>query len=854
MNKSRLLLLASILAVGLLVVFVGLDPLGDEGAGLDPSRETVTEEVPEPSLSRPVREVSGELPVEASRSEREFVDVQESDPEPELSERALARVVGRILLPSGAPAIGAVVKLGGWGANQERKMRHGVPEDWVDPEGVTDATGRFELELDPPLAFQFALAVTYPGHAGLSWRWSTLPPGRETDIGVQTLSTTGVITGKVTRADGSPTGNSWRVYADSSFEPSGPGADNTRVSANADAATGEFRLEGLPAGTAQLKAYSRISNWITGPTVTVVADQETSADILYRGPDNRSRITVVVFCRPFYVFNEPAEGEIVCSDGAGNEWIAEKVKGSSQSYSIEDLDSGLYTIRIDSPLHKPWSKSNVKPGQSVNAHLVGNAAVSVRVTDAASGQELTDYRMKLRFDDANFSPSVFEVREAGAQLPAGGLYQGLIPKPSTLIFEVEGYAALEVKLSEVPPNATLPVNAALLSGGSIRGVVRFENGKPAEGAKVLLHPHHAGYDPEDVFSGPSSNSARSRFRSRSQEGLCDSNGRFEFSSIVPGDYDLRVTSGALLVVQEHLLLDQSSVEVELQFPAMGALEGKLLASEDVSFAGLQICTFPPHLADPTNPYFREATGVKIVDVGADGSFRLNSLPAKEHAVELLIPGRSLPTSFSSSSDTPACSVILDRVTIEAGGVTEVEFTLGDNTPGRIHIEATCNGEPAAGLVLRALRNDGRLRQSTGGILDASGKLTLAPLFAGTWQFDLKAIEGPWRYTSPERIELSPGGEQRVLISFTTARGRMRVLSAADDAVLASYPVKLGRSRDALITDSAGWIEFDLLPGTYELRDGGEDGRVRGAPATSFEWTTGGPVVDEVRLELSNSDG
>lgn len=528
---------------------------------------------PQPAVGQEAREL-----VEAARLELAPGDAGLEEPE-------LAHVVGRFVLPDGRPAVGVGLRVHGWGANLERQRKYGEPEAWVDPEGVTGEDGSFDLAFDPPQAYQFTLDASLPGYAELSWRWSRLEPGATLDVGEHGFVHPGAIVGRVLRPDGEPAGGAWRVYADSSYQPAGEGGDRTRVSTSADPRDGSFRLEGLPPGSVQLKAYLRSANWIDGPVVQLAAHDELEADIVYAGPDNSRRITVVTLSRPFYVFDEPAPGSITATASDGTVYVAHKIQGSSQSHSFEELPEKSYELRIDDERYLPWSRHGVRPGTSVDAHLEGSAAVRLAVRDAETGESVDDYALALRFEDVNFSPNMFDVRQAGE--PGRGLYAGLIPHATTLIVTAPGYARHEAALGELAPHSTVNAVAELARGSVVRGLVHEKGGAPAPGVSILMTPHFPGYDPQDVFSGPSGMSARSAFQEQSRERTSDAHGRFSFEAVPAGSYDFHALQGTVAGRTEAVEVSSGDgVEVDIELPGRGSLAGQVRLPDGAVRAGL----------------------------------------------------------------------------------------------------------------------------------------------------------------------------------------------------------------------------------------------------------------------------
>ncbi len=129
-TKARLVLLALALAAGLFWIAARSGrsagaPRALAAVGATPRPEGIDTELPaarSPEL--------GELPRESRKSNREaeVAGAPEASLEVARAEPILAHVVGRFLLPGGAPAIAAEVRIRSWPANQSRVIKHGVPK------------------------------------------------------------------------------------------------------------------------------------------------------------------------------------------------------------------------------------------------------------------------------------------------------------------------------------------------------------------------------------------------------------------------------------------------------------------------------------------------------------------------------------------------------------------------------------------------------------------------------------------------------------------------------------------------------------------------------------------------------
>ncbi|MCZ6598296.1 MAG: RNA polymerase sigma factor, partial [Planctomycetota bacterium] len=166
-------------------------------------------------------------------------------------------VRGRLLLPNGGPATGAVIELHGWRANTERAERFGDPEGWQDPGDETaDGDGAFTFRFDPHRALQFTLDASLAGHVGAGWRWSEIEPGSVVDVGDVVLELAGSIRGRIVDGEGNPIEGDWGPSAESSRK-AGEGRERVWRRGSFDPESAEFVIDGLPGGRVRLKAYSR---------------------------------------------------------------------------------------------------------------------------------------------------------------------------------------------------------------------------------------------------------------------------------------------------------------------------------------------------------------------------------------------------------------------------------------------------------------------------------------------------------------------------------------------------------------------------------------------------------------------
>jgi hypothetical protein len=798
-----------------------------------------------PAEPPPIAEPQSEPP---ARTEVEGPVVEEPAPEVSVPQVAtvLAELRGRFLLPDGSPAKGVKLELHGWQANSERVRKHGVPETWESPKGETDNEGRFALRFDPPLAFQFVLDAKLAGHGGVSWRWSELAPREVTDVGDTTLVLAGSIRGRVVDAAGRPAGGTWRVYGESlpTIGRDG-GRDSTRVQASADVETGEFMLDGLPAGKVKLKAQSPIANWIDGPDVEVRVGETVTADITYTGPAITNRITVITFNRPLYVFNDPAPGSMTLH-GPGVERVASKLKNSSQSWSFDDVPPGTYTVRIDDPLFLPWSLEGVTPGTAVQANLQLNGAVALEVVDA-QGKAVADYRLAIDFPGASFGPSTFELRERDAPEPKGGVYRGLVPgsverasefagsadlpadfpveflKQSTpelfdLIVEAEGLGRGVARVDGLRVGETRAVRIELSSGAKITGqLVNVPEGH-LEGVSIVLAEERIGVDGalefvEGVMPGPDGFVVEER---------TDADGSFAFEGLQAGSYVVvaRFHHDLFAETQVFRLDAGQTRELRIEPPPYGGIEGRLVGSpEELQNAWVEAIGdgYYDYFSDGWSTFFGEPP--PRARVSPDGSFVLPLLAGNTYQLTLHRSRRQLGALPRNWGERGVEQVLLGRCSVCPPQTESFTCDLASRRPGTLRIVVTVDGEPVQERQVHLYMDGyGRYSYSTSAVAktDSSGTALFERLQPGNWNVAFGHDAHPrWPARSSTPVLVNPGVETRARLDIRLHLGRLLVVDAAGEpranfcATLFPSSEKPEASGTTLNTDAEGFAQLKL---------------------------------------------
>ena len=876
---AALLFAALFLGVAWYALGPGAD--SDRAASAPDAVAAVVGDAPDELRASAALEVPLEAPVELAPSAegtRQAAHVTE-EPEPAKAPVALAELRGRLVRLDGSPATGVALEVRGWGGNPERLLKYGKPTDWVNPEGTTDDDGRFSFHFDPPPAYVFVLNATQAGLAKLSWRWSSLPPRQVTDVGEVVMAPGGSVRGRVVDERGNPVTGSWHVNgaADSDGLPNGRTA--TMVQSPVDP-TGEFLLEGLPAGRVQLFANSSLSGGVVGPEVVVRAGAETLADVVHRGPDDSRVIRVNMVNRIMHIFGSPAPGTIVLSDAQGRR-IAENSRVPMHVWTFDNLEPGVYDVSIEDPRFEPWRQSGVQTGTAVSANLVGSAAVQLTVQDP-SGNRLDDYQLRLRFLKANFGPSEFELRALGTPAPTGGVYRGLMPIPPKapevppldqagrtrdeqraalearlarvsviepvpfeLVAVAPGIGAGSQEVSTLAPGETAVVTITLEPQSTVRGTIVGVEPSQVDGVTVVLADavHDADWAVAHSGSmGRIDGTTELRLGTRA-----DPVGAFDFGAVPLGSYRLlaRFHNEFYGEYGPFELVPGQNADVEIQVPAQGAIEGRILAHpDDLRFAWVEARGREDYMPNKIQWHQFDTAPPPRAAVAADGRFRIAPLRSGTYAL-VLHHGSTAPQGDTWRwTSRFSVGVPLGAVELPRPQVVSAEFDLTQQRRGVIHCVATVDGQPAVGWTVRAHSpsdSDPQRVRETWNTTDTAGRTILELLESGDWTVGLVSHDRVWCVRTAVPETLPPGGEIHVRIDVTLHPGTLQILDAKTGAPRANEWIgwKDGDQAATLETDAQGRLELKLPAATYTISTRGKEFAV--------EWTNSGPVPAEIRL-------
>ncbi|HEX6881810.1 MAG TPA: sigma-70 family RNA polymerase sigma factor [Planctomycetota bacterium] len=762
-----------------------------------------------------------------------------------------AELRGRFVLPGGAPAVGATVAVHGWTANEERELQYGVPESWQDPSTTTDADGRFTLHFDPPRAFQFVLDAKLPGHAGASWRWGEILPGVVKDLGEVLLPVGGILEGRIVDRDGNEVAGEWHVYADSLVTASGEGRDRSRVSAAVEPGTGRFRLVDVWPGPTELKAYSRMTNWVRGTRATATSGEVVTADIVYTGPDNSRRITVTTSSRPFHVMGNPEEGSLRLSGPGIEPRTAHQVEGSASTYSFEDLPPGTYTLEHVDPRYQSWQKAGVTPGTAVWADLVGSSALALDVR-GPDGAALERYAVRVAFRNVNFYPREFQVHDGQTAL-AGGLVRGMFAGDYTITVLADGLGSRTAEVAGLAPGETRGLVLAFdaQSRCELAGRVVRSDGTPVAGVEVLLLQRAQVDDSatSPVLRKNSMTSNPETWRHELAAVESDASGAFRFELPRPGGYAVQVSQGSLTRSSAALEVAAGAVVegLELVLPRGGSVHGHMAAPAGASCPGLRAWACPVGAASGPLPFDPDLD--TAVALGPDGAYALGSLPQGTVRVYLLLPEEASGT-FVRQDDWISGAVELGTVEVLEGSATQADFAIGASFPGRAALEVRVNGVPTGGLGVVLRTGSAEHRSELSITTGADGRCEL-PAFPGTYSARVGDRGLGWSDGCPEQVTVTSAATTEAMLTITVASGALTCLRGGQP--LANEEVTVLRASewpgywDTLVvrrTDSQGRLDLLLTPGEYGLRRG-EPGPEGTTPEASVTWSSTGPLQAQV---------
>lgn len=370
-------------------------------------------------------------------------------------------------------------------------------------------SGVYKISKLSPGSYQVEFRAS-KGYVSTTYAHKVSVASEKTTSGIDgAMASAGSITGKVSEAGtGTPLAGAHAcAYQEGSY-------DQLFTNCAETTSNGSYAIEGLAAGrwtvgfyaagqTLARQFFEGSPTFEDAKAVTLEAGKaftEVNAD-LHPGGEIAGTVT--------NGSGEPVAGAEVCAE------LTEEQPGDSRcvnsaangTYSIVGLPNGLYRVEFrDNNAHYRtqyydgayWRSvatlvpvSAGTPTEGIDATLRKGASVSGTVTDASTDGALAGIEACMR---AIAPEGEFAFNESCGLTGPGGEYAlaGLTPGEYELVFRSPirraSYERLTRRLTVAPEQADANVDAALVPGGRISGVVSDEHGAPLEGAEVCATP------------------------------------------------------------------------------------------------------------------------------------------------------------------------------------------------------------------------------------------------------------------------------------------------------------------------------------------------------------------------------
>ena len=328
--------------------------------------------------------------------------------------------------------------------------------------------------------------------------------------------------------------------------------------------------------------------------------------------------------------------------------------------------------------------------------------------------------------------SALPVREDGGfEIPLG-----------TPVAEAQGQWVVEADLEGYPPVRSEPVAAGgvveitLSAGQPLRGAVAGPEGKPVAGVRVTAYwPNYRGggsLGPDD----------QPRFgevvRAETSE-----DGTYELGPLAPGLYDVWVTGPPQMAPEglcDVAVPEDTPAEADLELPAPAAVQGKVTrpgTGEPVGGVELEVVLW-------------DARDRRTATSAADGTYRIEGLPAGEHRIHLASAGMQtlVMQPWPATAAVQPGDVVEQLIEVCTGGTIEGQAVGAD-------------GKPVAGawvfLTGPLWLDDGTFVEQSQRILgqtDAQGHFQTERLWPGEYGFEFTLPDG--RKVEVPRMALEDG--------------------------------------------------------------------------------------------------
>jgi len=471
------------------------------------------------------------------------------------------------------------------------------PAAAVEAKTKTDSSGRFQLGAHPTRgAAGYQLHIVKPGYV-IHKEKLRLSEKERKNVGPIRLEkgkfVEGTIRDKTTKAPISDAEVWVKTAVQDGFLIAAPGLeDGVMVRANQ---YGQYRCEGLPQGKPlTIKALARGYSAAKLDNVTIAANETSHTENIELGKG--FEIEGQVFDEKGNPIRDATITAVPYSDLHPTDNKARSDKGGR--FAILGLSEGQYTVTAQAAGYVERPTQAVKAGTNdlrIMLEKQGSILLTVR---QHSGRPVTSYRVDVRtyfegqetFGKFSKVPAV-EVRNKHGRYELSGLDPaGYVVEINALNFAKTYSEPFSIVEGQTDP---IPVTVTMNEGGKLAGRVVGPDGKGIPGVKVKTLANNFQSNPfTDVFQSLIHVKITEDLRST------DSQGRFLFPMLTPGEYQLKFDHPAYTLkykkdfkVEEGRTTDIGSVELSQG----GAVAGTVFyAGRPVSQAKVTVSSSDPN--------------------------------------------------------------------------------------------------------------------------------------------------------------------------------------------------------------------------------------------------------------------
>ncbi|MCK6448162.1 MAG: carboxypeptidase-like regulatory domain-containing protein [Planctomycetes bacterium] len=399
--------------------------------------------------------------------------------------------------------------------------------------------------------------------------------------------------------------------------------------------------------------------------------------------------------------------------------------------------------------------------------------------------------------------------------------RGIEPKKLELHVTAKGYVDhLSAPIDALEADVRSDLAIVLARGNALAGIVRWADGKPADGAAIRITDLTATGEVKTF--GPNDDAPDAK---------CDAEGKFDVSGLGAGPFDV-VASATQVIRTEGKKRERKPWRATLSSVDANRRDLVFVLAPPIAVVGKVV----DDLGAPITKFEVQAQP-EDKDLDFDFSGRVTQVFKDEHGtfrMEKLHPG-----TWRLSVEAQGYEESADETVRLADGEVQVSFVCnrGATLSGRV---LDPHGAPIAGAEIEARPVTDRATWSSSDCAtDSDGEFECKGQSAG--RLSVFATHSAWAASLPEELELAPGDALAGLTLHLRVGGRVEVtvltppgVEKADTRVNL-YTIERGYNHIASqTTDAAGIAKFEhVAPGEYQVQSwrnddaggGGERGKV-----------------------------